>query len=177
MTEEQRNKIAQRLWPDGSRRDVWMIADSARDTRISAMLASSFLEHSCLYSGDLAPEVRSVAPYLIQLEYNDARTDRFIERGWGNSWGVFLKCDKRLDLLRRHLREFLMVRDPMGRSLLFRYYDPRVLRVYLPTCNFAELSAIFGPVERFWMESADSGILLEYGLEKGKLIDRRIGIS
>jgi hypothetical protein len=154
-----------------------MIADSARDKRISAMLASSFLEHSCLYSGDLAPEVRSVAPYLIQLEYNDARTDRFIERGWGNSWGVFLKCDMRLDLLRRHLREFLIVRDPLGNSLLFRYYDPRVLRAYLPTCTFTELRAIFGPVERFWMESADSGTLLEFGLEKGELIARKVSVS
>jgi hypothetical protein len=156
MTVEQRNKIGQCLWPDGFKRNVWMIADSARDKRISAMLASSFLEHFCLYSGDLAPEVRSVAPYLIQLEYNDARTDRFIEHAWGHSWGVFLKCDMRLDLLRRHPRNFLIVRGPTGNSLLFRYYDSRVLRVYLPTGTAHELNTIFGPVERFWMESEDS---------------------
>jgi hypothetical protein len=82
-----------------------------------------------------------------------------------------------LDLLRRHLREFLVVRDPMGNSLMFRYYDPRVLRVYLPTCNRTELSTIFGPVERFWMESADSGILLEFGLDEGKLIERQVSLD
>jgi hypothetical protein len=30
--------------------------------------------------------------------------------------------------------------------LLFRYYDPRVLRVYLPSCRPSELETVFGPV-------------------------------
>jgi hypothetical protein len=154
-----------------------MIADAARDQRISAMLASSYLEHSCLYSGPLPVKLKSVAPYLIQLQYNDARTDRFIERGWGNSWGIFLKCDVRLDSLRRHLREFLVVRDPAGNLVLFRYYDPRVLRVYLPTCSPTELSAIFGPVERFWTEGDQADILVEFSLEKGKLLQRNVALD
>ena len=46
--------------------------------------------------------------------------------------------------------------------MLFRYYDPRVLRAYLPTCDESELRAVFGPIRAFWMEARDSGVMLEY---------------
>ena len=52
----------------------------------------------------------------------------------------------------RHFRQFLRVRDEAGREFFFRFYDPRVLRVYLPTCNSEELRTFFGPVELFSME-------------------------
>ena len=38
------------------------------------------------------------------------------------------------------------------RDRYFRYYDPRVLRVYLPTCNARELQTVFGPVLRYLVE-------------------------
>ena len=56
------------------------------------------------------------------------------------------ELDATLEELRRHFRKFLKVEDPKGKSLIFRYYDPRVLRVYLPTCNAMELQTVFGPV-------------------------------
>jgi hypothetical protein len=43
--------------------------------------------------------------------------------------------------------------------MLFRFYDPRVLRVYLPTCWPGELTRMFGPVESFVMESAEGNVL------------------
>jgi len=45
---------------------------------------------------------------------------------------VFLRTETGIEQLRKHLRGFLRVRDEAGRRLIFRYYDPRVLRVYLP---------------------------------------------
>ncbi|MBC7925575.1 MAG: DUF4123 domain-containing protein, partial [Bryobacteraceae bacterium] len=128
MTNESLTRIENLLWPHGFRRDVWMIVDAARDASIFGMLLDCFYsQHWCLFSGSLSPELTVVAPYLIQLDYDDQKTRRFIRRAWGNSWGVFLKCDTRLDTLRRHLRRFLVVRDPQGSQLMFRYYDPRVL--------------------------------------------------
>jgi len=55
-----------------------------------------------------------------------------------------------------HLRRFLTVRTEKGKKLLFRFYDPRVLRLYLPTCTSTELNTFFGPVERFVCEGGDS---------------------
>jgi len=64
--------------------------------------------------------------------------------------------------MRRHLRRFLIVRAPDGKRLYFRYYDPRVLSVYLPTCNAAELQYIFGPVRQFVCEGPDPTVLLRF---------------
>jgi hypothetical protein len=54
--------------------------------------------------------------------------------------------------LRDHFREFQTVELPDQRTVLFRYYDPRVLRSFLPACNAAELRAFFGPVQSFIVE-------------------------
>jgi hypothetical protein len=47
----------------------------------------------------------------------------------------------------------LLVSDENGKTFYFRFYDPRVLRVYLPTCNAEELDMFFGPVRNFFMEN------------------------
>jgi hypothetical protein len=43
-----------------------------------------------------------------------------------------------------------------------RLYDPRVLRIYLPTCNAAETQEFFGPVSRFLMEASDPQLMLQF---------------
>ena len=56
---------------------------------------------------------------------------------------------------------------------MFRYYDPRVLRVYLPTCTPDELEMLFGPIERFWMESNAAGTVLDFRLNMTQLIETK----
>ena len=52
--------------------------------------------------------------------------------------------------VRRHFRKYLMVEAEGDDSrLYFRFYDPRVLRVFLPTCPPESKQAFFGDVERF----------------------------
>ena len=164
--------LKEQFWPRAAGRDVWMIVDGSRDRQVYGMLLDSYLTYSCLYRGDLAPELELAAPYLVQLEYDDKYSDRLIERARGNSWGVFLKCDSSISSLRRHLRKLLTVRGPKGEILLFRYYDPRVLRVYLPTCRADELQTVFGPIDRFLAEDQDPGTILEFRVEYGKLLRR-----
>jgi hypothetical protein len=169
--------IKRQLWPRAAGRDVWMIVDGARDRRIYGTLLDSYLNYSCLYHGDLAPELELVAPYLVQLEYDDSYSIKLIDRAWGNSWGIFLKCDSSMETLRRHLRTLLSVRDQKGALLLFRYYDPRVLRVYLPTCWPEELKTVYGPIDRFWMEDENPETLLEFRTERGKLLRNEIPLG
>lgn len=157
------SRLEQHLWPKGFSRDAWMIVDAARDRRIYGLLLECFyFQHTCVFSGYFEPELKVVAPYLIQLEYDDAKARRFMRLAWGNSWGVFLKCDTGLQTLRRHLRTLLVVSDESGNRLMFRYYDPRVLRIYLPTCTAEELHAVFGPIDRFFVEDDKPETLLEF---------------
>lgn len=177
MTDEQLARVEEILWPDGPNHDVWMIVDGARTIEIFRLLLSCHLEYSCLYSGPLAPELELAAPYLVQLDHGYRDTHRFVRQAWGNSWGVFLKSGTSLKKLRRHLREFLIVQDTGGSRLVFRYYDPRVLRVYLPTCNAGELRAFFGPIESFWVEGEGGGDFVEFGVRDGRLEQRRLPLD
>src|SRR5579864_6542977 len=153
MTDQFLARIEEILWPDGPRQNVWMIVDGARTIDVFRMLIECHLEYTCLYSGPLSPDLEIAAPYLVQLDHAYRDTRRFIRRAWGESMGVFFQSDTSLKNLRRHLKEFLVVRDERGRRLVFRYYDPRVLRVYLPTCVTSELRTVFGPIDCFWTES------------------------
>src|SRR5262245_46615663 len=119
---------------------VWTILDGARDEQIYRAYLGYSADRCCLSAGALPAELQMTAPYLVQLDRDDKFTRYLLDTGWGNSWGVFFRSDEVLERLRRHLRTFLRVTDESGRILVFRYYDPRVLRVYLPTCTAEELS-------------------------------------
>src|ERR1700751_4536119 len=169
MTAQWVERIEEILWPEGPRQNIWMIIDGACSIEIFRMLLACHLEYACLYSGPLSPELEMAAPYLVQLDHGYRDTHKLIERAWGKSWGVFLRSDTSLKKLRRHLREFLVVRDERGNRLVFRYYDPRVLRVYLPTCTISELRTVFGPIECFWTEADRAERVLEFCLQTVEL--------
>ncbi|HEY9228771.1 MAG TPA: DUF4123 domain-containing protein [Gemmatimonadaceae bacterium] len=175
MTPQHLSVLEQSLWPKGRRRDVWMIVDAARDQRIYGLLLDCFYsERTCLFAGQLTPQLEMAAPYLIRLEFEGAKTRRFLSHAWGNEWGVFLRTDLGLDDLKRHLRDLLVVRDPSGRIMVFRYYDPRVLRVYLPTCTSDELRTVFGDIECFWMEDDQPATVLNAGFDKKQLVVNKL---
>ncbi len=178
MSVEVLSQIEEYLWPKGYSRDMWMIVDAARDRQIFGLLLECFYsQHSCLFAGPIAPQLQVAAPYLVQLSYDDKKTQKFIQMAWGNSWGVFVKCNVRLEVLRRHLRTFLLARDEDGNQLMFRYYDPRILRIYLPTCRIGELETVFGPIERFLMEGNTSDALLEFSFDRKQLVTTRRDLS
>ena len=126
---------------------LFTILDSARDIKILALLMQSKEEHQSLYEGVEGAKLAQVAPYLVRLTKDSLLLGSLVLEGWGNSWGVFLTCDREFQDVRRHLRHFLEVQLPDGKQVYFRYYDPRVLRVFLPTCNPDETNRFFGPIQ------------------------------
>lgn len=161
MDEERLDRLIARLWgkvPDA----VYAIVDGARDPHLRPMITSSGLPHACLFTGTLAPELAAAAPHLVELGRRSSFTRDLLRLGWGKSFGIFLAAPASLETLRRHFRRFLRVADERGQTLYFRYYDPRVLRPYLPTCDAGELATVFGPVTRYMVEDADPSQILEY---------------
>jgi len=124
-------------------------------------------EFICLYRGELKPDMAEVAPYLVQLKPDTPFTDWIIAEGWGKHWGIFVTAKVELAELRKHFRTFTIVKDPDGKMLYFRYYDPRVLRVYLPTCNAQETATVFGPVESYLLEDEAPATLLRFSRAAG----------
>ena len=141
---------------------TYAVLDGARDDKIYPALASADIENLCLFLGRKAVELSNVAPYLVSLTREDPFTQWLMSSGWGKSWGIFLRASASFRELHRHFRKFLMVYDEKGSPLYFRYYDPSVLRVYLPTCNESELQILFGPVEHYYVEGKDENQLIEF---------------
>ena len=163
------------LWPKGPRSDIWAIIDTARDPKAYWTLANSHLNYSCLFAGELPDALEQAAPYLVQLTAEDAYTD-YLAANLGNSLGVFLQCDAAIQSVRHHLRKLLTVRDPRGAKLLFRFYDPRVLRVFLPTCDSSELGQMYGPVKTYWAEDTTPNKLIEFRNSKNGLAIARLSL-
>lgn len=180
MSRPSPESVSQHLWRTPVREDtshLYVILDAARDERIYPELCKADVVSCCLYRGELAQELAEVAPYLVALERSEAFTDWLLQVGWGESWGIFLAASATLNTLRRHFRRFLMVYDPEGKPLYFRYYDPRVWRVYLPTCQVAELGTVFGPVQRYCVEGEDGQTLLEYMYTDGQLVHHTVSLA
>jgi len=145
------------LWPnadDLSGDGVYCVLDGARDPEILKWLRLSGLKFSCLYSGQLTPSLEAAAPYLVQLTPTSPATRELLERGWGRAWGIFIFAPAALPMptIRLHLKKFLRVRTEDKKLLMFRYYDPRVLSVFLPTCTGEEFTKFLGPLNRLLVE-------------------------
>ncbi|CAG0966376.1 hypothetical protein ANAEL_00930 [Anaerolineales bacterium] len=143
---------------------LFALLDTARDNEILPLLSGSGCTFECLYGGAFAATMSDYAPYLVAVPADSPFLRALLDQGWGESWGIFLATDAELKTLRRHLRRFLSVKLPDGRQVLFRFYDPRVLRAFLPTCTGEELERFFGPIETYCLESGTGEELLSYGI-------------
>lgn len=139
------------------------VLDAARDPAVIPCLKASGVEHASLYEGEEGEELSAYGPWLAKMPAGHAFLEDLVRDGWGKSWGVYLTCRLPFAELRRHLRQFLLAKLPDGRQVCFRYYDPRVLRTYLPTCTADEVAKFVGPIERYVAESSDEAELLEFG--------------
>jgi hypothetical protein len=171
------DRILETLWPPtASGSSVWAILDAARDERTYSALMFSRLDYLCLYSGKLPEDLKRTAPYIVELSPTYSFTRQLIEMGWGNSWGVFLRIEDARNL-RHHLRGFLRVQDESGRRLIFRYYDPRVLRTYLPTCTASELKTVYGPIGSYIVEGDRGESLIEFEFDGLRLGEHRTALD
>jgi len=95
----------------------------------------------------------------------------------GNHWGILAHANDDFRTLRMHFRKILTVWDPDGKPLHFRYYDPRVLRDYLPTCNAEELPLLFGPVTTYFAESDTADVLSRFSFTGDTLGQQQLTLS
>lgn len=152
------------IWRELSREaNLYAVLDGARDRRISKLVAENIETQANLYDGIAGRAMSEVAPHLVSLSASAAPSRllrRLVGEGWGRGWGIYLTSTLPAKQIRRHLRRFLMVLPEGSRSRwYFRFYDPRVLRDFLPLATPRQRSRLFGELETFIMEGSDGKVL------------------
>jgi len=147
-------------------KNVYAIFDAAADDSIYPLLIKSDWEYRCLFKSgvhfegkSMSEPLASTAPYLVKLNAEKMQVERLINERIGKHQFIILKSGALTKELADHCSNMLRVMDEDGKVIGFRYYDPRILRVYIPTCTEEEKTLFFGPVETFWVESDDNEVI------------------
>ncbi len=133
---------------------LYGIVDTARDPGLYDLVMACPVR-DCLFAGVIEEPLNRAAPWLVDLTGESPLKDIWRVKGWGQSWGILVRSALGLDDLRRHLRKFLLAQLPEGDTVLFRFYDPRVWRIYWPSCSAEEKAG--------WMEGVEAFVAEEEG--------------
>lgn len=141
---------------------LYAILDSTRSPRILGLLREAAEYSRSLYEGDEGDALWEAAPYLVDLSDKRSRLVKsLVAEGLVRRWGIFIVSKRPFKDVRRHFRRFLMVQDERAERMYFRFYDPVVLRAFLPTCTPVQANEFFQEVEAFLVEG-DRGELLRF---------------
>lgn len=103
-------------------------------------------------------------PYLARIQCGN-RYPEFLKL-WldrmGDNGGILMLSRAWPKTVRTHLRDIFKVYDEDKRMFYFRFYDPRVLRTYLPTCTAKECREFFGPLRSIFCEGVDPAWMNHY---------------
>jgi hypothetical protein len=159
-------------WMGQSR--LFIILDAARigaDIETAKNLNADCIS---LFRGSSEESLEMVAPYLFSFSPGSEFIIWFLNKGWGDSWGILFSSTEDQNMLVSHFQKLIFEKTMDRGNFYFRFYDPRVLRVFLQTCNSQQLSDFFGPVDCFVCEDGDQNTGLIFSLHNGELIIEKI---
>ena len=120
-----------------------------------------------LFKGTKDEVIMDVSPWLLQI-------DDKLEENLSNETDVTMHFTLQLEAegdihgVATHLKKFIY-QTIDGREYFFRFYDARVLRKYLPTCDEDQLIEFFGPVDRFIVGGDTENEVIQFWQENGVL--------
>lgn len=152
-----------------NRTQLYGVLDGVMVPDLPNRLYKGQVPNYCLLTGDLPADMVYAAPYLVYLSPDSKFADWIFEESFGKHWGIFVQSPRSMIEMRRHFRALMQVYDERGNAIKFRFYDPRVLSKFLPTCNGGELRTLFGDVEAFYTETDADNEMMRYRIENGNL--------
>jgi hypothetical protein len=167
--------LRNRFWREAEDRHAYVVLDGAQNAQLLDWLyGPDAPRFECLLTGDKEPDMAEVAPYLCKLEPGSRFATEVVEKGWGPNWGVLLTSREDLPRVWRHLRQQFRVYGPDLEPLFFRFYDPRVLRMFLPSCDGKQLADFFGCVDFFLSEGEAGAPAHAWSVADGKLVQEEV---
>lgn len=156
---------------------TYCVLDGAAVEGLPTVLYKMKPPNHCLIKGELAPDVVHLAPYVALMIPGSDFADWAIDTGLGGNKGVFVQTRFSIREMRKHFQGLMTVCDEEGNPLLFRFYDPRVFRKFLPTCDPEQVEAFFGNVDKFFVEDETGDGVLVYSHLEGILEVKELELS
>ena len=144
------------LYHDGE--IVFAVLDPLRDSRIPAFLEASGERFAAL--GGAA----GVAAYIVAIPLRSRLLDVLLKDGWSRGWGFYCTARAGLEEAFAHLQGYVTLRSEHGRTLLFRFWDPRLMRLIVPAMAPSEAADFFGPLARLIVEGERPEMAIEFSL-------------
>ena len=126
---------------------AYLLLDSSQIPDIHArlhQLAINAAPHA-LYLTTQYAELASCGPVLVAVEPDSPLAQAFAEQ-WQARAGIWLETDADEHTLIAHLRSLIHVKLEGGVPAFFRYYDPRLTRLWLADLTAGERDRLMGPV-------------------------------
>ena len=142
--------------------NLFGIVDSARNDEVFRYLVTGDVQYKSLFEDTMDVQSYGVSGFLVECKKESQLFKWMTTEAWGDSCCIFFTSKDELDELLVHFQKFNRVYLEGDDVVLFRYYDPRVLRTYLPTCNREEIESFFGEVKSFFAESEDPETMFSF---------------
>lgn len=154
----------------------YIVIDAARlNQNLKEVLALSNRSES-LFSKNELVTLEYVAPYLCKFEKGGEMHHWFFSEGAKDFAGILIYSVVPFDVLLSHLKKFIIVLDG-GKEMYFRFYDPRVLPVFLPTCSIEQIGTFFGPIHFFYSVHSEEQFIQTYYHQNFKLLKKQLAIE
>lgn len=159
-----------------SKHNLHIILDAARATEPNLIKARELNPAGIsLYRGMLEEKIETLGPFVFPFVHPTPFSDFYLNDGWGFSWGIFAVSDLPSEQIFHHFRQFIRIKKAdSSEEFYFRFYDPRVLRTFLPTCDAHQLRSFFGNLNYLVAEDEDPSFCLKYSVQNQELKTERL---
>ncbi|EGE4656931.1 DUF4123 domain-containing protein [Salmonella bongori serovar 40:z35:-] len=132
----------------------YAIVDGAVEESLLDFLHQNNPPYCCLFPPPVQPDLIGISPYLLEVTQEVASWLTTKE----TPWGIYFYSYNKIHLLVQHFRNYLWANIPeQSKPVLFRFYDPRNIWVWVNALTPLELYKFIEPVTR---------IITEYQEEK-----------
>ena len=167
-------KAAHLLREQAGGRTLFAIIDAARSPLVRPLLDKAGSPFECLFTlDDMPADVKAYAPYVAELRPQSRLLELLTHHGWNEHWCSYAVSASSLEQMRVHLKKFLVVKLDDDREVFFRFFDPRVMRVFIPACAQEEAERFFGDITAFFCSDAE-GACMEFALDGANAGGRRL---
>jgi hypothetical protein len=124
------------LFPQDAKVNCFAVLDAALLEDLPGVLASSGLEHMCLFRGEALDSLLDVAPYLVRLTPEADLTRRIFTKSesrwdlWGRGAGILLRSPASLADTGKHLRKFTKVTTTGKKTLFLKFWHEAVMNAF-----------------------------------------------